>query len=48
MEAKGKADFILDLELRDANQEVVSTVHGIWQGRKMTPELLTLLSQVSG
>jgi acyl-coenzyme A thioesterase PaaI-like protein len=48
MEAKGKADFTLDLELRDANQEVVSTVQGTWQGRKMTPELLALLSRASG
>jgi acyl-coenzyme A thioesterase PaaI-like protein len=30
---KGKADFALDLELKDANGEVVSTVSGIWQSR---------------
>jgi acyl-coenzyme A thioesterase PaaI-like protein len=30
---KGKADFALDLELEDANGEVVSTVSGIWQSR---------------
>ena len=30
---KGKADFALDLELEDANGEVVSTVSGIWQAR---------------
>jgi len=34
VEEKGKADFNLDLELLDANGEVVSLMHGIWQGRK--------------
>ncbi len=34
-EEKGKADFTLDLELKDANGEVVSIVHGVWQIRKM-------------
>jgi thioesterase domain-containing protein len=32
---KGKADFTLDLEIKDAGGEVVSIVHGIWQIRKM-------------
>ena len=30
---KGKADYVLDLELKDANGAVVSTVSGIWQAR---------------
>ena len=34
-EEKGKADFTLDLELKDANNETVSTVHGVWQIRKI-------------
>ena len=34
LEEKGKADFSLELELVDANGEVVSIVQGIWQGRK--------------
>jgi acyl-CoA thioesterase FadM len=48
LEEKGKADFTLDLELIDARGEAVSLVQGIWQGRKMTPELTALLSQLSG
>ncbi len=32
---KGKADFALDLEIKDANGEAVSIVHGIWQIRTM-------------
>jgi hypothetical protein len=47
LEEKGKADFPLELELTDANGEVVSIVQGVWQGRKMTPELAALMSQVS-
>lgn len=31
---KGKADFVLDLELKDADGEVVSTVGGTWQIRR--------------
>jgi hypothetical protein len=31
----GKADFTLDLELKDTNGEVVSLVHGVWQIRKI-------------
>ncbi len=34
-EEKGKADFTLDLDLKDTNGEVVSIVHGIWQIRKV-------------
>jgi hypothetical protein len=34
-EEKGKADYTLDLELKDTNGETVSTVHGIWQIRKI-------------
>ncbi len=32
---KGKADFTLDLELKDDQGEVVSLATGIWQMRKM-------------
>jgi len=31
----GKADYTLDLEIKDAAGEVVSIVHGTWQIRKM-------------
>ena len=48
LDDKGKADFTLELELTDAHGEVVAVVKGIWQGRKMTPELAALISQVSG
>jgi acyl-coenzyme A thioesterase PaaI-like protein len=34
-EEKGKADYIMDLEIRDTNGETVSLVHGIWQIRKI-------------
>ena len=34
-EDRGKADFALDLELKDANGDTVSSVHGIWQIRKI-------------
>ena len=34
-EEKGKADFALDLELKDTNGEVVSIVQGVWQIRKV-------------
>jgi hypothetical protein len=47
LEEKGKADFTLDLKLIDANEEVVCIVQGIWQGRKMTPEVCVFLSQIS-
>ena len=32
---KGKADYVLNLELKDANGEVVSTVAGTWQARRI-------------
>ena len=32
---KGKADFALDIDIKDANGEVVSIVHGTWQIRKI-------------
>ncbi len=32
---KGKADFALSLEIKDASGEVVSIVNGTWQIRKM-------------
>jgi hypothetical protein len=35
LEEKGKADFNLDLELIDANGEVVALLKGTWQGRKI-------------
>jgi hypothetical protein len=34
-EEAGKADYTLDLELKDTNGETVSLVHGIWQIRKI-------------
>jgi hypothetical protein len=34
-EEKGKADFTLDLELKDTNGEMVCAVSGIWQIRKI-------------
>ena len=40
MDDVGKADFTLDLELKDANDVTVSLVHGIWQVRKLTPEMI--------
>lgn len=47
LQEKGKADFTLNLELIDANGEVVAIVQGVWQGRKMTSELTALLSKLS-
>ena len=38
---KGKADFPLVLELKDANGETVSIVNGVWQIRKI-PEGMSL------
>jgi len=35
LEAKGKADIVLELELRDAEENVVAQVRGVWQGRKL-------------
>jgi hypothetical protein len=34
-EDKGKADFALDLEIKDLNGETVSLVQGVWQIRKI-------------
>ncbi len=34
-EEKGKADYIMDLEIMDTNGETVSLVHGVWQIRKI-------------
>jgi hypothetical protein len=33
-EANGKADYSMDLELKDEDGEVCSIVHGTWQLRK--------------
>ena len=35
LEEKGKADFELDLELKDESGEVCALVHGTWQLRKL-------------
>ncbi|HOD29381.1 MAG TPA: YiiD C-terminal domain-containing protein [Syntrophales bacterium] len=35
LEAKGKADFVLDLDLKDTNETVVAHVRGTWQARKI-------------
>ncbi|MBN1613733.1 MAG: YiiD C-terminal domain-containing protein [Deltaproteobacteria bacterium] len=35
LEEKGKADFEMDLEIKDANGVVVSAVHGIWPIRTL-------------
>jgi len=32
---KGKADYTMDIDIKDSNGEVVSQVHGIWQIRKI-------------
>ena len=34
-EEKGKADYTMDIDIKDNNGEVVSQVHGIWQIRKI-------------
>ena len=36
---KGKADYVLNLELEDANGEVVSIVQGTWQVRTFSKEM---------
>ncbi len=36
-EEKGKADYTLDLELKDTNGETVCAVNGIWQSRPVQP-----------
>ncbi|MGD0276055.1 MAG: YiiD C-terminal domain-containing protein [Syntrophales bacterium] len=35
LEEKGKADFELDLEIKDPNGQVMAIVHGIWPIRKL-------------
>ena len=47
-ERNGKADFTLDLELKDANDQVVSVVRGIWQIRKTPEELKGLFKSAIG
>jgi acyl-coenzyme A thioesterase PaaI-like protein len=44
----GKADYELDLELRDANSEVVSIVSGTWQVRVIPPGMRPATSLPSG
>lgn len=34
MTEKGKADIVIDLELKDAKHEVVALVQGVWRGRR--------------
>ncbi|MCP4756922.1 MAG: DUF4442 domain-containing protein [Proteobacteria bacterium] len=38
-EENGKADFALELEIKDAGGETVSLVKGLWQIRKMPEEM---------
>ena len=35
LEEKGKADFELDLDIKDPNGQVMAVVHGIWPIRKL-------------
>jgi len=35
LEEAGKADFVLDLELKDEQGVICALVHGTWQLRKM-------------
>lgn len=37
LQEKGKTDFVMDLELKDAAGTVVSLFRGTWQFRKMSP-----------
>jgi acyl-coenzyme A thioesterase PaaI-like protein len=43
---KGKADYVLHLELKDANAEVVSTVVGTWQSRRIPEGMRVATSTV--
>ncbi len=43
-EENGKADFVMDLEIKDVNEKVVSIVKGTWQIRKIPEELKESLS----
>jgi thioesterase domain-containing protein len=38
-EEKGKADFSLEMEIKDADGQVVSIVNGTWQIRKIPAEM---------
>jgi acyl-coenzyme A thioesterase PaaI-like protein len=40
---KGKADYVLNLELEDASGEVVSIVEGTWQVRTISKEMGAVL-----
>jgi acyl-coenzyme A thioesterase PaaI-like protein len=42
---KGKADYVLNLDLEDANGEVVSTVVGTWQARRI-PEGMRVATSI--
>ncbi len=42
-EENGKADFALEMEIKDAREEVVAIVNGIWQIRKMAEGMDSIL-----
>jgi acyl-coenzyme A thioesterase PaaI-like protein len=42
-EKEGKSDYTLDLDLKDAQGQTVAMVKGIWQIRKIPPELKGVL-----
>jgi len=42
-EKEGKADYALELELKDTNGEIVAIVNGTWQIRKMSEELKAMM-----
>lgn len=42
-EENGKADVVMDLELKNTNDEVVAIVNGVWQIRKIPEELKEML-----
>jgi len=37
VEREGKADFLMELELKDINDDTVASVRGTWQARKIPP-----------
>ena len=45
VESKGKADFPLQLEIKDASGEVVALVSGIWQIRTLPPGMASPLAK---
>jgi len=45
VESKGKADFPLQLEIKDASGEVVALVSGIWQIRALPPGMASPLAK---